>query len=85
MKKYIEARVMDVAHYMMESNATVRATAKKFGVSRTTIHIDMVERLPQLNPQLANIIRGILENNKEERHIRGGIATSRKHKQLQVN
>lgn len=84
MKKYIEARVMDVAHYMMQSNATVRTAAKHFGVSRCTIHKDMVERLPQLNPQIANMITVILENNKAERHIRGGIATRRKYQQERI-
>jgi putative DeoR family transcriptional regulator (stage III sporulation protein D) len=80
MQEYIRRRVLEVSYYMLEKAATVRQTAKVFGVSKSTIHKDVTERLSRINPQLAFQVRGILEFNKAERHIRGGEATRRKYK-----
>lgn len=80
MKDYIEDRVLEVAKYIIESKATIRRTAKVFGVSKSTIHKDMTERLPIINPQIANEAKTILDLNKSERHIRGGRATRMKYK-----
>lgn len=80
MKDYIEERVLEVAKYIIESKATIRKTAKVFGVSKSTIHKDMTERLPKINPQIAMEAKGVLDLNKAERHIRGGRATKMKYK-----
>jgi putative DeoR family transcriptional regulator (stage III sporulation protein D) len=80
LKDYIEDRVLEVAKYIIESKATIRRTAKVFGVSKSTIHKDMTERLPKINPQIANEAKTILDLNKSERHIRGGRATKMKYK-----
>ena len=79
MKKYIEDRAVDVATYIIENNATVRQAAKKFGISKSTVHKDCAERLSQVNPNLANEVRKVLDVNKAERHIRGGLATKEKY------
>ena len=79
MKDYIEERAVDVAHYIRESNATVRQTAKKFGISKSTVHKDVTDRLAQINPALAKQARRVLDRNKSERHIRGGMATREKY------
>ena len=79
MKSYIEERAMEIAVYIIEHNATVRQTAKKFGVSKSTVHKDLVDRLPAVNPGLAQEARKILDINKSERHIRGGLATKEKY------
>ncbi|MCB2293189.1 sporulation transcriptional regulator SpoIIID [Clostridium algoriphilum] len=83
MKDYIEDRVLEVAKYIIESKATIRRTAKVFGVSKSTIHKDMTERLPTINPQIANEAKTILDINKAERHIRGGRATRLKYKAIE--
>lgn len=80
MKDYIEERVLEVAKYIIESKDTIRRTAKVFGVSKSTIHKDMTERLPKINPAIAKETHSILELNKAERHIRGGNATKIKYK-----
>lgn len=80
MKDYIEERVLEVAKYIIESKATIRKTAKIFGVSKSTVHKDVTERLPKINPAVAKEAREILELNKAERHIRGGRATKLKYK-----
>lgn len=80
MKDYIEERVMDVARYIIESKATIRKTARMFGVSKSTVHKDVTERLPKINPQIAKEAKEILDLNKSERHIRGGKATKLKYK-----
>ncbi|WP_300385578.1 sporulation transcriptional regulator SpoIIID [Clostridium sp.] len=80
MKDYIEERVLEVARYIIESKDTIRKTAKVFGVSKSTIHKDMTERLPKINPVIAEQTYSILELNKAERHIRGGKATKMKYK-----
>ncbi|MBR0599686.1 sporulation transcriptional regulator SpoIIID [Sinanaerobacter chloroacetimidivorans] len=80
MKDYIEERVMELARYILETNATVRAAAKKFRVSKSTVHKDITERLLEINPGLAHEVKTVLDNNKAERHIRGGLATQQKYK-----
>lgn len=80
MKDYIEERVLEVAKYIIDSKATIRKTAKLFGVSKSTVHKDITERLPKINPAVAKEAREILELNKAERHIRGGRATKLKYK-----
>lgn len=79
MKEYIAQRAMDIAVYMIENNATVRQAAKKFGVSKSTVHKDAGERICYINPKLAGEVRKVLEQNKSERHIRGGMATKEKY------
>lgn len=79
MKEYIEERATQVAIYIIESNATVRQTAKRFGISKSTVHKDVTERLAQINPPLAKEARKVLDVNKSERHIRGGLATREKY------
>jgi len=80
LKDYIEERVLEVAKYIIESRATIRKTAKMFGVSKSTVHKDITERLPKINPQIAKEAKEILDLNKAERHIRGGKATKLKYK-----
>ena len=80
MKDYIEERVLELAHYIINTNSTVRSTAKKFRVSKSTVHKDVTERLLEINPGLASEVKEVLENNKAERHLRGGMATREKYK-----
>jgi putative DeoR family transcriptional regulator (stage III sporulation protein D) len=82
MKDYIEQRAMEIANYIIESNATVRQTAKRFGISKSTVHKDISERLIHINPNLAFEAKKVLEQNKAERHIRGGMATKEKYMKL---
>ena len=79
MKDYIELRAIEVGRYIIDSKATVRNTAIKFGVSKSTVHKDLTERLPQIDHHLAEEVRDILDINKSERHIRGGMATRQKY------
>ena len=79
MRDYIEERAEEIGQYIVESGATVRQTAKKFGVSKSTVHKDVTERLVKINPFLAASIRVVLVVNKAERHIRGGMATKEKY------
>ena len=79
MKDYIEERAISIASYIIENNATVRQTAKQFGISKSTVHKDVTERLMQINPTLAKDARKVLDVNKSERHIRGGLATKEKY------
>ena len=79
MKDYIEERAVEIAYYIIEHKATVRQTAKAFGVSKSTIHKDCTDRLEQINPTLAQSVRKVLDVNKQERHIRGGLATREKY------
>lgn len=76
----IEKRACELAVYMIETGATVRAAARHFGISKSTVHKDLTQRLPQCNMPLYHQVRKILETNKQERHIRGGLATRRKYK-----
>ena len=79
MKDYIEERAINIANYIIYYNATVRQTAKEFGVSKSTVHKDVTDRLMQINPALAKQARKVLDVNKSERHIRGGLATREKY------
>jgi putative DeoR family transcriptional regulator, stage III sporulation protein D len=79
MQDYIMQRVMEITNYIMETGFTVRQTAQVFGVSKSTVHKDVTERLPQINVNLSHEVRKILERNKSERHLRGGEATRRKY------
>lgn len=79
MRISIEERACKLAHYIIETKETVRATAKTFGISKSTVHKDVSERLLKINPALAVEVRKILEENKSERHIRGGMATKMKY------
>lgn len=79
MKDYIEERVLEVAKYIIDSRATIRKAARMFGVSKSTVHKDITERLPKINPQIAKEAKDILDLNKAERHIRGGKATKLKY------
>lgn len=81
MKGYIEERAVMIAQYIIDSKATVRQAAGRFGVSKSTIHKDMTERLPTINHSLAENVREVLDINKSERHIRGGMATKEKYMQ----
>ena len=76
----IEKRACELAVYMIETGATVRSAARHFGISKSTVHKDLSFRLPQINAQLYAQVRKILDQNKLERHIRGGLATRRKYK-----
>ena len=78
MKTYIEERAMEIARYIIDNNTTVRQ-AKHFGISKSTVHKDVTERLVQVNPSLAAEARKVLDVNKSERHIRGGLATREKY------
>jgi len=80
MKNYIEERVLELANYILETGATVRACAKKFRVSKSTVHKDLTDRILEINSGLAAEVKAVLNNNKAERHIRGGLATQQKYK-----
>ena len=75
----IEERAIEIANYIIESNATVRQAAKQFGISKSTVHKDVTTRLSIINPELASRTRIVLDVNKQERHIRGGLATKEKY------
>ena len=79
MNLYIENRVLSIADYIIETGATVRAAARVFGVSKSTVHKDITERLRQINRNLGEQVAVILEQHKDERHIRGGMATREKY------
>ena len=80
MKDYIEERAIEIAGYIIEHNATVRQTAKAFGISKSTVHKDVAQRLKYVDPQLYREVKNVLEVNKAQRHIRGGMATRMKYK-----
>ena len=80
MRDYIRRRVLELSEYILETKATVRQAARVFGVSKSTVHKDVTERLPGINKQLARRVKRVLDLNKSERHIRGGEATRRKYK-----
>ena len=81
MKQDLERRACELAVYMIESGATVRAAALHFGISKSTVHKDLTQRLSQYDPGLYTRVRHILDLNKQERHIRGGLATREKYRQ----
>ena len=76
----IDKRAGDLAVYIIENRATVRSAARQFGISKSTVHKDLTERLEKVNPGLYRQVRQLLDINKAERHIRGGMATRRKYK-----
>ena len=78
-KVSIEERAMKLAQYIIDSKDTVRGAAKKYGISKSTVHKDVSERLLKINPALAHEVRIVLDENKAERHIRGGMATKLKY------
>ena len=80
MRTNIEERACDLAEYIIEHKATVRSAALQFGISKSTVHKDLTERLPRINPALYRQVRQLLDINKAERHIRGGLATRKKYK-----
>ena len=82
MKGLPEERVIAFANYIIEHNATVRQTAKKFNLSKSTVHKDVSERLKTINEGLYDKVKQVLEQNKSERHIRGGMATKTKYERL---
>lgn len=84
MKDYIEERALEIAKYIISSKTTVRDAAKIFGVSKSTVHKDVTERLPKINPAVALQVKEIMDKNKAERHIRGGKATKMKYQTLNV-
>lgn len=80
MKKPLEERACELAVYIIETGATVRSAAKHYHISKSTVHKDISQRLQSYNPALYDQVRHILDKNKQERHIRGGMATRRKYK-----
>ncbi len=80
MRNEVMSRAAELGEYIVETNATVRATAKVFKVSKSTVHKDVTERLRVSDPELWGRVKVVLEHNKEERHIRGGLATRKKYK-----
>ncbi len=80
MSNTIEERACELAVYMIETGATVRAAARHFGISKSTVHKDLQQRLPQYNRILYEKVRMVLDENKQQRHIRGGLATRKKYK-----
>lgn len=82
MKGLPEERTIRAAEYIIKKGATVRTAAKEFGVSKSTVHKDVSERLMKINPQLFEEVRAVLDKNKKERHLRGGAATKEKYARL---
>lgn len=82
MKGNVEERAVELGEYIAKTNATVRLAAKKYNVSKSTVHKDVSERLKHINMTLYKEVRKVLDQNKEERHIRGGIATKEKYKRI---
>ena len=82
MKGQPNDRAIILGQYILDNNATVRATAKKFGISKSTVHKDVSERLIKIQPQLYSEVKKILEKNKQESHIRGGMATKKKYEEI---
>ena len=80
MKPSIEERACELAEYILENQTTVRAAAKKFGISKSTVHKDITQRLERYSPSLYLQIRDLIDINKAERHMRGGLATRKKYK-----
>lgn len=85
MHDYIKERTLKIGRSLVETRNTVRAIAKEFGVSKSTVHKDLTERLPEINPELANQVKTILEYHKSIRHLRGGEATKIKYKKEKEN
>ncbi|MGI5920571.1 MAG: sporulation transcriptional regulator SpoIIID [Syntrophomonadaceae bacterium] len=83
MQNYIRKRAVKVAQYILQTSQTVRQTAEVFGISKSTVHKDVTERLPRINKQLADEVKQVLDKNKAERHLRGGEATRKKYAGMQ--
>lgn len=81
----VEKRCIELGHYIVETKATVRQTATVFGVSKSTVHNDVTKRLAMINPLLCSEVKAVLEENKAQRHIRGGLATKEKYSKLKNN
>jgi putative DeoR family transcriptional regulator (stage III sporulation protein D) len=77
---YIEERALEIGKYIVSAKTTVRDAAKIFGVSKSTVHKDVTERLPRINPSVAEQVREVIDINTNERHLRGGIATKMKYR-----
>ena len=84
MKENMEERAERLAQYIIENRTTVRAAAQKFGISKSTVHKDISERLPQFNRRLYLQVKEVLEVNKAQRHIRGGMATREKYRHMEA-
>ena len=84
MKGNIEDRAISLGNYILNEKVTLRNAGKKFGVSKSTVHKDITELLRKINPPLYNEVRKVLDKNKSERHIRGGIATREKYKKEKI-
>lgn len=85
MLETVEERAVILGQYIVENNATVRSTAQIYGVSKSTVHMDVAKRLKNINPVLYNRVRKVLAVNKEQRHIRGGLATKEKYESIGKN
>lgn len=81
MQNYIRKRAVKIARYILQTSDTVRGTADVFGISKSTVHKDVSERLPRISKELADEVRSVLDRNKAERHLRGGEATRKKYAQ----
>lgn len=80
MTKNVESRCIELGEYIVENKSTVRQTAKVFGISKSTVHIDVTKRLGEIAPLLAGKVNEVLQSNKSQRHIRGGEATREKYR-----
>lgn len=85
MKGIVEERAVELGEYIIENKTTVRSAAKKFGVSKSTVHKDVAQRLKYIDPQLYRQVKVVLDFNKSQRHIRGGMATRLKYKKAEVS
>jgi len=84
MQNYIRKRAVKIARYILQTSNTVRGTAEVFGISKSTVHKDVSERLPRISKELAEEVRNVLDRNKAERHLRGGEATRKKYAQTNI-
>lgn len=84
MRPYIEERTVELGQYIVDNKCTVREAAKKFGISKSTVHKDVTQRLQKINISLAEQVGSVLLENKNERHIRGGNATKEKYKNIKL-
>ncbi len=85
MKDTVEDRAIELGEYIVQNKATVRAAAKVFGISKSTVHMDVAQRLQKISPGLYGEVREVLDVNKAQRHIRGGLATREKYKSSSEN
>ncbi len=81
----VEKRCIDLGHYIVETKSTVRQAASVFGISKSTVHNDVTKRLSVINPLLCSEVKAVLEENKAQRHIRGGLATKKKYSEMKNN